>query len=159
MLQALCVQQKIDDELLFQFLDLVVVSIASDVVPIIGENRILADMGLLKLNRNPGIGLKSIIRVSGMAGRELTISDIIFKIGPRINAAGRIESGKDAVALLVSEDENKAYGMSCTINECNETRKDLDRNITREALALLENNDAQQVRKATVLYHPSGIKG
>ncbi|PRZ02016.1 exonuclease RecJ [Marinilabilia salmonicolor] len=159
MLQALCQQQDIDNESLFQYLDLVVVSIASDVVPIIGENRILADMGLMKLNRNPGVGLKSIIRVSGMAGRELTISDIIFKIGPRINAAGRIESGKDAVALLVSEDENKAYGMSCTINECNETRKDLDRNITREALALLEDNVAQREKKTTVLFHPEWHKG
>ncbi|RCW39452.1 single-stranded-DNA-specific exonuclease RecJ [Marinilabilia salmonicolor] len=159
MLQALCQQQDIDSESLFQYLDLVVVSIASDVVPIIGENRILADMGLMKLNRNPGVGLKSIIRVSGMAGRELTISDIIFKIGPRINAAGRIESGKDAVALLVSEDENKAYGMSCTINECNETRKDLDRNITREALALLEDNVAQREKKTTVLFHPEWHKG
>lgn len=159
MLQALCEQQKLDDEVLFQFLDLVVVSIASDVVPIIGENRILADMGLLKLNSNPGVGLKSIIRVAGMAGRELTISDIIFKIGPRINAAGRIESGNDAVALLVSEDENIAYGMSCTINECNETRKDLDRNITREALALLEDNVAQREKKTTVLFHPEWHKG
>ena len=159
LLQALCVDQKMDTAQLFQYLDLVVVSIASDVVPIIGENRILADMGLRKLNGNPGIGLKSIIRVSGMAGRELSISDIIFKIGPRINAAGRIESGKDAVALLVSEDENEAYGMSRTINECNETRKDLDRNITREALNLLKNDDAQKNRKTTVLFQPEWHKG
>ncbi|WP_291862172.1 single-stranded-DNA-specific exonuclease RecJ [Marinilabilia sp.] len=159
LLQALCVKQNIDNDHLFQYLDLVVVSIASDVVPIIGENRILADMGLRKLNSNPGTGLKSIMRVSGMAGRELTVSDIIFKIGPRINAAGRIESGNDAVALLVSEDENKAYGMSRTINECNETRKDLDRNITREALALLGNNEIQKDKKTTVLFQPEWHKG
>jgi single-stranded-DNA-specific exonuclease len=159
MLQAYCQTFNIDTDLLYQYLDLVVVSIASDVVPIIGENRILADMGLRKLNKNPGTGLKSIIRVSGMAGRELTISDIIFKLGPRINAAGRIESGKDAVALLVSEDEIKAYGMSNTINECNETRKDLDRNITQEALKLLKDSDLQKDRKATVLYQPEWHKG
>jgi single-stranded-DNA-specific exonuclease len=159
LLQGYCQNFNIDTGLLFQYLDLVVVSIASDVVPIIGENRILADMGLRKLNENPGTGLKSIIRVSGMAGRELTISDIIFKLGPRINAAGRIESGKDAVALLVSEDEVKAFGMSNTINECNETRKDLDRNITQEALKLLENNELQKSRKATVLFQPEWHKG
>lgn len=159
LLQAYCQTFNVDTDLLFQYLDLVVVSIASDVVPIIGENRILADMGLRKLNENPGTGLKSIIRVSGMAGRELTISDIIFKLGPRINAAGRIESGKDAVALLVSEDEVKAYGMSNTINECNETRKDLDRNITQEALKLLEDNELQKGRKATVLFQPEWHKG
>ncbi len=159
LLQGYCQRFDLDPDLLFQYLDLVVVSIASDVVPIIGENRILADLGLKKLNENPGTGLKSIIRVSGMAGRELTISDIIFKLGPRINAAGRIESGKDAVALLVSEDELKAFGMSNTINECNETRKDLDRNITQEALKLLENNELQKGRKTTVLFHPEWHKG
>jgi single-stranded-DNA-specific exonuclease len=159
LLQAFCVNQNIDSKVLFQYLDLVVVSIASDVVPIIGENRILADMGLRKLNTNPGTGLKSIMRVSGMLGRELSISDIIFKIGPRINAAGRIESGKDAVALLVSEDENKAYGMSRTINECNETRKDLDRNITREALSLLGSSELQKEKKTTVLFQPEWHKG
>lgn len=159
MLQGFCEKEGVEKEKLFQYLDLVVVSIASDIVPITGENRILADMGLRKLNENPGTGLKSIIRVAGMRGRELTISDIIFKIGPRINAAGRIESGKDAVQLLVSKDENQAYGMSRTINECNETRKDLDRNITKEALNLLETNRLDHKRKTTVLFQPEWHKG
>ena len=159
MLQGFCEEQGISKEKLYKYLDLVVVSIASDIVPITGENRILADMGLRKLNENPGTGLKSIIRVAGMSGRELTISDIIFKIGPRINAAGRIESGKDAVQLLVSEDENQAYGMSRTINECNETRKDLDRNITQEALKLLDGSHPDRDRKTTVLFQPEWHKG
>ncbi|PWE01135.1 single-stranded-DNA-specific exonuclease RecJ [Marinilabilia rubra] len=159
MLQGFCEKEGINKEKLYQYLDLVVVSIASDIVPIIGENRILADMGLRKLNEDPGTGLKSIIRVSGMQGRELTISDIIFKIGPRINAAGRIESGKDAVQLLVSNDENQAYGMSRTINACNETRKDLDRNITKEALNLLQSDKPGNGRKTTVLFQPEWHKG
>jgi single-stranded-DNA-specific exonuclease len=159
LLQAYCNVEKIALSKLYQYLDLVVVSIASDIVPITGENRVLADMGLRKLNENPGTGLKGIIKVAGMNGRELTISDIIFRIGPRINAAGRIESGKDAVTLLVCDDENRAYRMSCIINECNETRKDLDRNITQEALKLLETDILKKDRKSTVLFHPEWHKG
>ncbi len=159
LLQGLCIKKNIDQDNLFKYLDLVVVSIASDVVTIVGENRVLAAMGLRKLNENPGVGLKSIINVSGMKGREFGISDIVFKIGPRINAAGRIESGRDAVALLVSEDESKAFGMSHTINECNEARKDLDRNITREALQLISDDEAGKLRKTTVLFQPEWHKG
>lgn len=159
LLQGYCQKENIARERLYHYLDLVAVSIASDVVPIMGENRILAHMGLKKLNENPCTGLRSIIRVSGMTGREFGISDIIFKLGPRINAAGRIESGKDAVALLVSKDENKAYGMSRTINECNETRKDLDRNITQEALHLIDTDQLQKDRKSTVLFQPEWHKG
>jgi single-stranded-DNA-specific exonuclease len=159
LLQAFCQYKKISHEALYQYLDLVVVSIASDIVPIIGENRILAAMGLEKLNNDPGTGLKSIIKVSGMSGREFGISDIIFKIGPRINAAGRIESGRDAVALLVNRNESKAGGMSHAINACNETRKDLDRNITHEALHLIASDVSQKERKTTVLYQPEWHKG
>ncbi len=159
LLQAFCLKKGIPLDRLYKYLDLVAVSIASDVVTIVGENRILADMGLRKLNEDPGTGLKSIIKVSGMRGREMGISDIIFKLGPRINAAGRIESGNDTVALLVSNDENKASGMSQSINVCNETRKDLDRNVTSEALHLIASDDSQKNRKTTVLYQPAWHKG
>jgi single-stranded-DNA-specific exonuclease len=159
LLQAFAMHRGVPEDLLFRYIDLVAVSIASDIVPITGENRILADMGLKKLNENPGTGLKSIIRVAGIKGRELNISDIIFRIGPRINAAGRVESGKDAVKLLVSDDENLAYGMSCTINQCNETRKYLDRNITNEALRLIATDQTLKNRKTTVLFQPEWHKG
>jgi single-stranded-DNA-specific exonuclease len=159
LLQAFARHRGIPEDLLFRYIDLVAVSIASDLVPVTGENRILAHFGLKKLNKNPGTGLKSIIRVAGIEGRELNLSDIIFRIGPRINAAGRIESGKDAVKLLVSDDENLAYGMSRTINQCNETRKDLDRNITNEALRLIAADQALKNRKTTVLFQPEWHKG
>ena len=159
LLQGLVEKGNYDEQSLFDLLDLVAVSIASDIVPVTGENRILAYLGMQKLNANPGTGLKSIIKVSNMEGRRLSISDIVFKIGPRINAAGRIESGKEAVALLVSEDDSLASNMSLSINECNETRKDLDRNITQEALAQIASDEHLQDRKSTVLYNPDWHKG
>jgi len=158
-LQAFCQKQGISEEPLYQYLDLVAVSIASDIVPITGENRTLAALGLEKLNKNPLTGIKSIIQVANMEGREFLISDIVFKIGPRINAAGRIESGRDAVELLISEDESLAQKMSNDINVCNETRKDLDRIITQEALDMIAGNETLKNRKSTVLYNPEWHKG
>ncbi len=118
---------------LIPLLDLVAVSIASDIVPIMGENRILAYHGLRQLNANPSIGLKAIIDVCGLSERELTISDIIFKIGPRINASGRIQNGKEAVALLVEKDYQTAHEMAEQINRYNDMRKGLDKSMTEEA--------------------------
>jgi single-stranded-DNA-specific exonuclease len=158
LMQAYCRYKNIDEEMLYEYLDLVAVSIASDIVPIIGENRVMAYYGLQKLNTTPSTGLMSIIKISGMEGKELTISDIVFKIGPRINAAGRIDSGRDAVALLVSSEAHLAERMSFDINVCNETRKDLDRNITLEALELILLKTKSSQKKSTVLYNPSGTK-
>ncbi len=158
-MQAFCRKEGIPEELLYNYLDLVAVSIASDIVPIVGENRVLAAYGLKKLNTNPGTGLKSIIKVANMEGRELMISDIVFKIGPRINAAGRIESGKDAVDLLISDNETLAKRMSEDINICNETRKDLDRVITQEALDMIANDQDLLAKKSTVLYSSEWHKG
>ncbi len=141
------------------YIDLVVVSIASDIVPITGENRILAYYGLKKLNENPSMGLRSIIKVSGMEGKEMSISDIVFKIGPRINAAGRIDTGRDAVALLINLDEESAGTMSNDINACNETRKDLDRNITLEAHEIINSSEELRKRYSTVLFKPEWHKG
>ena len=131
---AFCRRNNFPEEPLFNYLDLVAVSIASDIVPIMGENRILAAFGLKRLNSSPRLGLKSIIDIANIEDKELIINDIVFKIGPRINAAGRIESGREAVELLISEDESFASLLSTTINEFNETRKDLDSRITQEAL-------------------------
>ncbi len=158
-IQAYCKRHKIDYHEVYEYLDLVAVSIASDIVPIIGENRVLAYFGLQKLNSNPGTGLKHIIKVAGMAGREMTISDIVFKIGPRINAAGRIESGRDAVALLVTKDEELAGNMSVEIDKCNDTRKGFDRDITQQALDLIASDKDMQNRKSTVLFEPEWHKG
>lgn len=159
LLQAFCQEQGIFEEQLYKYLDLVAVSIASDIVPITGENRVLASLGLNKLNSKPLTGLKSIIQVANMEGREFLISDIVFKIGPRINAAGRIESGRDAVELLISEDESLAQRMSSDINVCNETRKDLDRIITQEAMDMIAGNEQNMTRKSTVLFSPEWHKG
>ncbi|PZX16707.1 single-stranded-DNA-specific exonuclease [Breznakibacter xylanolyticus] len=159
LMQAWCRQNQVSEEPLFEFLDLVAVSIASDIVPIVGENRVMAHYGLKKLNASPSTGLSSIIKISGMEGREMNISDIVFKIGPRINAAGRIDSGRDAVDLLVSENESLAEMMSIDINVCNETRKDLDRNITQEALELIASDKSLLSRKTTVLFKPEWHKG
>ena len=158
-MQAFALRKGISPERLMHYVDLVVVSIASDVVPVIGENRILAISGLKKLNEDPCVGLKSIIKVAGIEGRKLKISDIVFKIGPRLNAAGRIESGNDAVRLLISSDESQAHRMSRSINECNETRKGLDRNITREALGIIAADPERNKRKTTVLYQPQWHQG
>lgn len=158
-MQALCMTMDYDLECLYEYLDLVAVSIASDIVPIIGENRILAYYGLQKLNSNPSLGLKSIIDVSGASGKELNITDIVFKIGPRINAAGRIESGKDAVNLLISCDPCAVLGLSRDINECNEKRRDLDRDITAEALSLLAKDSTVDKRFSTVIFNPEWHKG
>ncbi|HDR52730.1 MAG TPA: single-stranded-DNA-specific exonuclease RecJ, partial [Mariniphaga anaerophila] len=104
LLQAYCQKNEVELEEIYDLLDLVVVSIASDIVPITGENRVLAYYGLKKLNSNPGMGLQTIINLAGINGTEITISDIVFKIGPRLNASGRIEHGKKSVQILVSND-------------------------------------------------------
>ena len=158
-MQAFCKFNGYSEDALHEYLDLVAVSIASDIVPITGENRVIAALGLLKLNTNPGMGLKSIIHVANMDNRKFLISDIVFKIGPRINAAGRIESGRDAVELLISHDENDAAKRSLDINSCNETRKDLDRVTTQEALELINSDSKQQQRVSTVLFKPDWNKG
>ncbi len=146
------------DELI-PYLDLVAVSIASDIVPVTGENRILAHFGLIQLNNNPRTGLKSIIKISGMSGKQIGIDDIIYKIGPRINAAGRIESGEKAVDLLTSMDEQLAVEMSSKINDFNQTRRNIDRSITQEALQMISSDPRLDNSKSTVLYNPNWHKG
>ncbi|MGV8095660.1 MAG: single-stranded-DNA-specific exonuclease RecJ [Mangrovibacterium sp.] len=144
---------------LYDLLDLVVVSIASDIVPVTGENRVLAHYGLKKLNSNPSLGLKTIIRCSGLDGQHLSISDIVFKIGPRLNASGRIEHGKKSVEILVVQDEGEADLLGDEINSYNEIRKTLDRDITQEALDMIAHDPIQEERNATVLYNRDWHKG
>ena len=159
LMQAFCRNNFYNEDDLLQYLDILAVSIASDIVPIIGENRLLAYHGLKKLNSSPSVGLKSIIEVSGLQGKEITISDIVFKIGPRINAAGRMKSGTEAVRLLISDNSIDADAISQLIDNRNEERKDLDRTITQEALKMIEQSEEMKNRKSTVLFNPGWHKG
>ncbi len=118
-------------------LDLVAVSIAADIVPMIDENRIMTFHGLRKLNTNPNMGLRAIIRICQLTGKEITVSDLIFKIGPRINASGRMQCGSEAVELLVSRDVNEALEKARNIDQYNKDRKELDKRITEEANEIL----------------------
>ncbi|MBN2813693.1 MAG: single-stranded-DNA-specific exonuclease RecJ [Bacteroidales bacterium] len=156
-IQAYALKNNIPFEEIAKYLDLVAVSIASDIVPLIDENRILAHYGLKKLNHSPSVGLKSIIEVAGLTDKQITIDDIVFKIGPRINAAGRIESGVQAVELLVSENTAEAALHCEKINSHNQTRRNIDKTITEEALQ--EIGRADKYKYSTVLYNPGWHKG
>ena len=141
-------------------LDLVAVSIAADIVPMIDENRIMAYHGLRRLNSNPNLGLKAIIRICGLSGREITISDVIFKIGPRINASGRMQSGKEAVDLLVARDSAEAHAKSMEIDQYNSDRKELDKRITEEANAILDaRGEESNDKKSIVIYNKDWHRG
>jgi single-stranded-DNA-specific exonuclease len=143
---------------IYHYLDLVAVSIASDIVPITGENRVMAYFGLKQLNESPRMGLKEIIRESEVS-KALTIEDVVFKIGPRINAAGRMEAGSKAVDLLVSSDTGLASGISKEINNFNIERRSVDRIITTEAMRMISEDQRTVNSRTTVLYNPSWKKG
>jgi single-stranded-DNA-specific exonuclease len=140
------------------YLDLVAVSIASDIVPLTGENRVMAYFGLKRLNESPRTGLKEIIRESEVT-KALTIEDVVFKIGPRINAAGRMETGSKAVDLLVSSDTRLATGISKEINNFNIERRNVDRIITTEAMRMIAEDQRTVNSRTTVLYNPNWKKG
>lgn len=158
-MQAFAMDNGIPAEQLYSLLDLVAVSIASDLVPIMGENRILAYHGIKQLNHSPSTGLKAIINVCGLSDREISINDIIFKIGPRINASGRVQKGKMAVDLLIENNLDTALGMSYLINEYNETRKELDKSMTEEANNIVEGLESFDERRAIVIFNPDWHRG
>ncbi|MDE6716298.1 MAG: DHH family phosphoesterase, partial [Muribaculaceae bacterium] len=141
-------------------LDLVAVSIAADIVPITGENRILAHFGLKRLNHNPNLGLRAIIKICNLAHKEITISDVVFKIGPRINASGRMQSGMEAVELLVTRDASEAMTLAKNIDQYNQDRKELDKRITEEANAIISSRgDDVSKNKSIVIYNKDWHKG
>ncbi len=145
---------------LFGLLDLVAVSIAADIVPMTGENRIMSYHGLKRLNTNPNMGLKSIIKICNLANKEITISDVIFKIGPRINASGRMQSGMEAVDLLTTKDQAEAYAKGRNIDQYNKDRKELDKRITEEANSILaERGEINSNNKSIVIYNKNWHKG
>jgi single-stranded-DNA-specific exonuclease len=168
--QAYAGKHGIPTEELHPLLDFVVVSIASDIVPIEGENRILAHYGLELINQGPRTGIEAILLVGNIKrtnqpendyvfNKELTISDLVFMVGPRINAAGRIESARNSVRLLVEEDSKKAMEIARKINLLNDERKSLDLNATTDALRLIRTNDEMREANYTVVYNPEWHKG
>ena len=144
---------------LIPLLDFCAVSIAADLVPVEGENRILAFHGLKQLNQSASTGLKAIIDICGLTNRELTMSDIVFKIGPRINASGRMQNGREAVELLVERDLQRALTIAARINELNEQRKDVDKQMTEEANEIVARLESQQHMQSIVLYDEGWKKG
>jgi len=163
---------KDEEEDLKSYLDFVAISIAADIVPIVGENRIMAHFGLKLLNASPRPGIESVLRYSNINKREvtdekaglflnkeLTISDMVFLIGPRINAAGRIESASDSVRLMLADKMSHADKLAKAIDDLNTERRNLDNSITEEALAMINNNDSLKKAKSTVLFNENWSKG
>ena len=153
LIQAFSEKRKIDFNEIGEYLDLLAVSIGADIVEMTGENRALAFYGLKIINQSPRVGLKALIEKSGKTG-ELSISDVVFGIAPRINAAGRIEHGKIAVQILVESDIDKARELAEAIENHNKERKELDQNITKEALEMVDKN-----KGSTVVYSSDWHKG
>lgn len=159
LVQAYASRYGVPFEKLIPLLDLTVVSIASDLVSVTGENRILAHFGLKRLNESPRQGLLAMIRLSGLEPSHISIDDIVFKIGPRINAAGRMETGRMAVELLTATDVSEAMRIAGEINEYNNERKSIDREITRAALEMVQSGGNLSDGHATIVYDPSWHKG
>ena len=156
--QAYAQKNYLPEERYLQYLDLVMVSIAADIVPVVGENRILAYYGLKKLNNNPCEGLRALMEVSGKT-ENYTITDVVFTLGPRINAAGRIDHAKHAVAMLLCQEDGNSLEQSELINLKNTERKTYDQDITREALALIGDSEVLINRKTTVVFNENWHKG
>lgn len=159
LMQAFAKNNGIPFSRLIPLLDFCAVSIAADMVPVVDENRILAFHGLKILNQNPSVGLKAIIDICGLSGRDISMSDIVFKIGPRINASGRMENGKESVDLLVEKDINEALRKARHINEYNEQRKDIDKHMTEDANQIVSRLENQKHQSSIVLYDEHWKKG
>ena len=170
LIQAYAQKHDIHFENLIQYLDLVVVSIAADIVPITGENRVLAHYGLDLLNKNPRVGIEAILQVGNIKrvrspkqdyifNKELTVSDLVFMVGPRINAAGRIESANNSVRLLIEDNYENALKIAHRINTLNDERKSFDLAATNDALQMISENDELRNANCTVVYNPDWHKG
>lgn len=148
----------IDPSITYTHLDLLATAIAADIVPITGENRTLCMLGLAKANTQPGIPLQALRHVSELQ-KPFTINDLVFIIGPRVNAAGRMDDARKAVELFIETDVTRAIELANVLHEDNNDRKDIDRATTQEALALIENDPQAKFRKSTVVYEPHWHKG
>ena len=158
LMQAFTQKMKKDEAKLFQYLDLLAISTCADIVPITGENRVFVHYGLKVINESPRLGIKTMLELSEKK-KELTVTDIVFTIAPRINAAGRIETGKKAVEMLVEESKEKALDFGNHINDLNTERKELDKMITAEAIQQIEGNVELQNKKSAVLFQDNWHKG
>lgn len=158
-MQAFASNNNIPFSQLSSLLDFCAVSIAADIVPVVSENRILAYHGLKQLNQNPNIGLKAIIDICGLNGKNIAMSDIIFKIGPRINASGRIDKGKESVDLLIEKDYAEALKQATHIDKYNDERKNIDKQMTDEANQIVEKLESQKHQSSIVLYDEHWKKG
>ena len=154
--QAIAITRDEDEETWKELLDLVAIAIAADIVPMTGENRILAYHGLKRVNENPRIGIATMLELANKK-IDLTITDLVFKLAPRINAAGRMASATKAVELLLSKDEASSKEWSETINAYNNERKELDAAITEEALKMVSEDD--ESKKSTVVFQKDWHKG
>jgi single-stranded-DNA-specific exonuclease len=158
LITALCRSMHLPDEIAFSYLDLVATAIAADIVPITGENRILAYFGLEKANRNPNFGIKALSYLSSFQ-KQFHITNLVFIIAPRVNAAGRMDDGRKAVQMFIAESYEEAMHWAEQLNEDNTSRKEADSSITEEALAIIQSDDTLLERKSTVLYQPHWHKG
>lgn len=156
--QAYCIRHGLPEERYLRYLDLVMVSIAADLVPIVEENRILAYYGLIKLNQDPCAGLKALMEISGK-GRNYILSDVVFTLAPRINAAGRMDHGNQAVKMLICQEDGLAEEQSRLINGQNTERRSSDQRMTAEALALIGDCEIQLNKKTTVVFNENWNKG
>lgn len=158
LISALAQHWDLPDEDVYQYLDLVATSIAADIVPMDGENRVLAYYGVKRVNENPSLGIKTLKEMAG-ANRNLSISDLVFVIGPRVNAAGRMDDARKAVELFIEPDPAKIQALADALQSDNSDRKEIDKSITEEALSLIQGDDSMTARKSTVLYKEHWHKG
>jgi single-stranded-DNA-specific exonuclease len=158
LLHGFCLQNSLELDQLYQYLDLLVVSIAADIVPITGENRVLAFFGLQRLNTTPCTGLKALVQVAGFSA-DLDIMNVVFGLGPRINAAGRIKHAREAVRLLLCDDDEEAATFAFEINKHNQERRTFDSSITEQALAMIQQDEWLTQANSTVLYKEDWHKG
>ena len=159
LMQALAQNNGIEFSKLVPLLELCAISIAADIVPIMGENRILSYHGLRRLNITPSVGMQAILRVCGLEDKEITMNDIMFRIGPRINASGRIRDGRETIELLIERDLDTAIEKANTINTYNEARKDIDKQMTEEANRIVDSMKHLDERRSIVVYNETWHKG
>ena len=159
LVQAYAQRRGINPQEVYRLLPLLAMSIASDIVPLTGENRILAFYGLRALNAAPSVGLQAIMQVAGIAGKTVTMTDLVYKFGPRINAAGRIKSGAEAVRLLITDDAEAALRFAQDIDSYNQDRRDYDSKTTDEALEQLQKDPINSSKFTTVVFSPNWHKG
>ena len=159
LMQAFAQNNGIEFSKLVPLLELCAISIAADIVPIMGENRILSYHGLRRLNITPSVGMQAILRVCGLEDKEITMNDIMFRIGPRINASGRIRDGRETIELLIERDLDTAIEKANTINTYNEARKDIDKQMTEEANRIVDSMKHLDERRSIVVYNETWHKG